>query len=169
MQELTSPHAMVFVDPLVAGTIEAVRREWDLGMATAIAAHVTVAYPRDIATLEAMEERVRIAATRSSPFRLALRAARCDGQPGLPVVVVVDIDDPDGGWRRLRDAILDAETTQARPHVTLVHPRTSSRAAEAWPVLQQIDFAADFTVRTVSVTAFDGRVWQTIRSFELVG
>jgi hypothetical protein len=67
VEELTSPHAMVFVDPLVTGAIEAVREEWDPSMASAIAAHVTVAYPRDIATLEAMEERVEAAAQKAEP------------------------------------------------------------------------------------------------------
>jgi len=161
----TSPHATVFVDP-IASDIEARRRRWDPVMAAQIAAHVTVAYPREVADLDDMTERVRAAASSATPFELELGAVVDTGDPDYGVFV--EVRDVDGGWARLRDAIAGTERDDRRtPHVTLVHPRTSGLGRIAWGELERLDLRRRVVVRTVAVTGFDGHRWVTTSAHPL--
>lgn len=162
-------HATIFVPAEVAGPVEAIRRAWDPGMAGAIAAHVTVAYPREAADVSLLVERTRLACASVRPFRLRLGKAACFGRPADGVYV--DVDDVDGSLGRLRSDILRApfRPVDFRPHVTLVHPRTSSRGADCWDAVRHRALDAEFTVGALAITAFDGVRWDTLASFALPG
>jgi hypothetical protein len=72
------------------------------------------------------------------------------------------------GWAELRKRIAILEKgIELEPHVTLVHPRTSNRGPTAWSVLQGRSFEAELQIRSVCITAFDGRCWPTVQTVEL--
>jgi 2'-5' RNA ligase len=148
-------HATIFVPPDAALSIEAARRAWDPVMAAQIAAHVTVAYPDEVPAVDRLIERARTAAARRAPFRLRLGELGCFHRPENGVYVVVE--DVDGGLAALRGELLHQARAHAlTPHVTVVHPRTSRRGRELWDSRSYRPQAAVFTVRELTVTAFDG-------------
>ena len=168
MAEYRDHHATIFVAPEAAGAIEAVRREWDPGMAAQIAAHVTVAYPREAPLIDLLVERLRIVTARMAPFRLRLGERAWSGHS--EDAVVVKVEDIEGGCRRLREAILRSpfHAVTVSPHVTLVHPRTSRRGREFWDTGWRYE-GVDFTADEVTVTGFDGAAWVTLLRFALKG
>ena len=158
---LARPHVTAFVDPAAATPVDALRARWDPAMAAQIPAHVTVAYPSEIGSLDCAHGRLAEVVAGVAPFRLMLGQMRCDEELGT--WTFVDVDDVDGGWAVLRERLLGtSDATGARPHVTVVHPRTTNRGPAAWAALQGRRFDGAFTVTDVAVTAFDGRVWQTV-------
>lgn len=125
-------HATIFVTPEVAGPSEAVRREWDAGMAAQIAAHVTVAYPQEAPRSDLLIERLREASGKIQPFRLGLGGIDCFERPEAGVYA--GVEDVGGGYARLREDVLRPpfQGRPVPPHVTLIHPRTSRRGREFW-------------------------------------
>jgi 8-oxo-dGTP diphosphatase len=163
---LRYPHATAFLDATTAAPVEELRAAWDPAMAAQIAAHVTVLYPDEIAALEDLDRRLARAAAAVPPFRL--RLDRIVGDEPAFSWVYIAVDDLDGGWAQLRELVLGPTTSVAlRPHVTLVHPRTTNRGSAARNALEGRRFGTSFTVRELSVTAFDGRRWQAIRRVPL--
>lgn len=157
------PHVTLFLDGDVAEPIEAIRRRWDPAMASQIGAHVTVAYPEEIGSVEEMTDRVWRAAERIGPFELRLGSGfrRQDVHPW----VGLHVDDPDGGWRGLRELIVPSavRVPELEPHVTLVHPRHSNLGDQALDALQRHRGArGTIAVRHVVITAFDGRGWRSL-------
>jgi hypothetical protein len=129
-------------------------------MAARIAAHVTVAYPQEAPIGNLLVERIREASRNVRPFRLGLGGLGCFECPegGVYVYVDVDVEDLDGGYRRLREEILRPpfHGVTYPPHVTLVHPQTSCRGREFWDsgCYQRQD--QRFTAEEVTITAFNG-------------
>jgi GNAT superfamily N-acetyltransferase len=160
-------HATIFVPPEVAIPIEAARRAWDPDMAAQIAAHVTVAYPREAPDAALLVERARVAAAAVGPFRLRLGALACFGRPEDGVHLAVD--DVDGGVRALRERMLRPpfQASAGAPHVTLVHPRTSRRGRAFWDGGSYDPRTDQFTARELAVTALDGGRWITVAAFAL--
>ncbi len=158
----THPHLIAYVDPAVAGRVETLRAAWDPAMAAQIAAHVTVAYPEELAGLDRADlDRVAGAVP---PFRLRLRGTAV----GPDHWVYVEVDDLDGGWRHLRHQLVGgSDPVEAKPHVTLVHPRTTNRGDACWSAVRETGFEVDFTVRRVEFVAFDGGTWPTVSSLRL--
>jgi hypothetical protein len=150
--------------PAFARGVETVRHEWDPGMAALIPAHVTLVYPEEAPSVELLVERLRSASPHVQPFRLRTGTLSGSDTAG----VFVDVEDVDGGFRALRDELLRPPFDRVAfvPHVTLVHPRTSSRGAElrsGGPPLP----AHQFTARDVAITAFDGVRWAVLQRFPL--
>ena len=162
-------HATIFVAPGVAGPIEATRRRWDPHMATQIAAHVTLADPHEAPILDLLFQRVRESSRRCRPFRLRLGGLACFDRPEDGVYVTVE--DPDGGYRKLRDELLRPpfQGIARSPHVTLVHPRTSSRGRELWDRGVYEEQGPEFTAEEVTITAFDGTKWVVLMTCPLRG
>jgi hypothetical protein len=52
-------------------------------------------------------------------------------------------------------------------HVTLVHPRTSSRGREFWEQANLQLPESEFLVKEVAITAFNGAKWTTLHRFAL--
>jgi 8-oxo-dGTP pyrophosphatase MutT (NUDIX family)/2'-5' RNA ligase len=155
---LRSPHAIVFVG--LTDDLERLRAVWDPVMAGQIAAHVTVAYPEEIPTLDELTARAAAAARATAPFRLRLDGIRRFESPDDGVYVA--IDDVDGAWQALRGAVLDGRRAlPVEPHLTIVHPRTSGLAAPAWEQLKELSVEREVEVTELAVTALDGRVWRT--------
>jgi len=160
-------HATIFVAPEAAAPVEAVRRQWDPGMAAQIGAHVTLAYPEEAPSVELLVERVRAASTRIPPFRLRLGGIACFERPEGGVYVAVE--DIDGGYRRMREEVLRPpfHPRAGPPHVTLVHPRTSRRGRDFWDSGAYPGHAGEFTAQEVAITAFDGTRWVVLETFAL--
>jgi len=161
---LTAPHATLFLDPTDARDIEEYRLAWDPAMAAAIPCHVTAAYPREVSSLDAMLAAVGgAAAARLGPVRLRLGDVMRAGD-----AVFIGVDDPHGDFARLREAIVGPEQDRlVRPHVTLVHARTSGRHAEAWTALAGVTINRAIRVASLAATAFDGRHWVTVGTVHL--
>jgi 2'-5' RNA ligase len=53
------------------------------------------------------------------------------------------------------------------PHLTLIHPRTSSRGREFWEQGRRRWRDLEFTVEEVAITAFDGTEWTVLEKFAL--
>jgi 2'-5' RNA ligase superfamily protein len=104
MADYRDHHATIFVAPEVAGPIEAARQDWDPDMAARIAAHVTVAYPHEAPVSDLLVERVREASKNVRPFRLRLGSIGCFEDPEGGVYV--NVEDLDGGYRKMRDEVL---------------------------------------------------------------
>ncbi len=169
MGDLRDHHATLFVPAGIAGPIEAIRQTWDTAMARQIDAHVTLAYPHEAPDPAELIRRVRTAGAATGPFRLRLGARGCFGRPEDGVCL--RIADVDGGYRALRDRILRPpfRALGFPPHVTLVHPRTSSRGREYWDHETFVAPRETFTVEAVSVTAFYGSTWTTVETIHLRG
>jgi hypothetical protein len=167
MTSLRDHHATIFVAPEVATFIEAARRAWDPDMADQIAAHVTVVYPREAPGADLLVERVRAACSAFPPFRLRLGALACFERPEGGVYL--SVEDVDGGYRTLRTEVLRPpfQPGAIPPHVTLVHPRTSSRGREFWDRGRYQTREREFTAREVAITAFDGARWVTVVTIPL--
>jgi 8-oxo-dGTP pyrophosphatase MutT (NUDIX family)/2'-5' RNA ligase len=155
-----SPHVTAFVEP-VPEALGAARARWDPVMAALVAPHVTVAYPDELPpALDELVASVERVAANAAPFALRLGDVEHDGDPDRGLFVAVD--DADGGWQRLRDAVTGGSDRTVPPHVTLVHQRSSGLGRSAWPELAALDVAGSFTVSSVAVTAFADGHWATV-------
>ena len=160
-------HVTIFVSADVADPIEATRRKWDPVMATQIPAHVTLAYPQEVPIVDRLFQRVRAASSRCRPFRLRFGGLACFDRPEGGVYV--NVEDLDGGYHKLRDEVLrpPCQRIALPPHVTLVHPRTSSRGREFWDSGSYEQQDQEFTAEEVTITAFDGTKWVVLMTYLL--
>ena len=172
LTEYRDHHATIFVPPQVAEPLEAVRHSWDPIMATQIPAHVTLAYPQEAPIVDLLITRMRVTSIATTPFRLRLGAVSYFDRPEGGIYV--EVEDLDGVYGRIRATVLRPpfQPITFPPHMTLIHPRTSSRGREFWeqghgqhPQYQQHDL--EFTVDELTVTAFDGVKWIAIERFAL--
>lgn len=160
--ELSYPHATLFLEPAAARPIEALRRRWDPANASQIAAHVTVAYPQETGSLQALVDRLRTACGAVEPFELRVGGPAVER--GAHWWVHAEVTDPSGGWRRLRDLMVPTvrQLRGLAPHVTIVHPRHSNLGQRAWATLADAEIGASWVANEVAVTAFDGLAWRTV-------
>ena len=160
-------HATIFVAPEIAGPIEAIRHEWDPAMAAQIAAHVTLTYPREAPTVDLLVARLQAASAATPPFRLRLGGVAFFERPEDGVYI--EVEDVDGGYRRLREQVLRPpfQPIAFPPHVTLVHPRTSSRGRDFWNRGRYQRHEQEFTVAEVTITAFDDTRWVVLEQLTL--
>jgi 8-oxo-dGTP diphosphatase len=158
---LRYPHAVIFPEAVAAAPIEALRARWDAALADQIRAHVTLAYPEESGGVDDLRERVARATAHVAPFELALgELAQEDG-------VFFRIRDLEEGCRRLRYGVVGPDQPEITPHVTIVNPRTTNRADQAWAALNGTAIGAELAVDSVAVVAFDGRRWPTVARFAL--
>jgi 8-oxo-dGTP diphosphatase len=167
-QELTYPHATAFLDPAIADPLEVVRAAWDPAMAAQIAAHVSLAYPAEIDSVDHLAERLDSVAAETGPFRLGLGRVKHFGA-APDEGVFVEILDVDGGWAHARDSLFSGAhyDVDIEPHVTIVHPRTTNRGASAWKHLAGSEFDGVAYITQLSITCFDSRRWITAANFPL--
>jgi len=167
MADYRDHHATIFLPPWVAEPVEAVRRAWDPAMAAQIAAHVTLAYPQEVPAMDLLVARLRATGAAVAPFRLRLGALSCFGRPEDGVYI--GVEDTAGTYCRVRDDLLHPPFRPVAfpPHVTLVHPRTSSRGREFWERGGYQIRRIEFTVGEIGITAFDGTKWTTLETFPL--
>lgn len=145
-------HLTIVVGEATVPEVAAARHRWDPVMAAGVPPHASVIYPEDHDDLDALLTRARAVCPATPPFVLTLGAvtADADGAGG----VFVALDDPTGGWSRLRRALLPAAGALhgIGPHLTIVHPRTSSRGPEAWRALSGTTFMGAIDVREIALT-----------------
>jgi 2'-5' RNA ligase len=166
MSPLTRHHVTAFVDPAVSEPVEELRRRWDPQMAGQIAAHVTVVYPGEIPGSASLETQAAAAAATTAPFDLETGPAFYDGSPSGGVFL--QVRDVDGGLRAFRAAAMPSDSAISfPPHITIVHPRTSSLGERAWAELAACRLSIRFTVTCVAITAFDGDRWPAVRILAL--
>ncbi|HEY0697304.1 MAG TPA: 2'-5' RNA ligase family protein, partial [Micromonospora sp.] len=106
------------------------RHAWDPVMAAVVPAHVTVAYPEETVDEELLLRRAQRCVGTVGPFRLRLgEVFAADAGRGGVFLAVHDVD---GAWAGLRRRLLAAPMTPVDfpAHLTIVHPRTSSRGEE---------------------------------------
>lgn len=166
MSSFSAPHATIFVAPSAAHVIEAVRRAWDADSARQIAAHVTLVYPEEAPDVDLLAKRLRAAAEHVAPFML-----RVSGSPILNPAdggVYLGVEDIEGGYERVRQLVLQPplQMLSFRPHVTLIHPRTSQRGPEFARHGWSYGVVA-FTPQRIAITAFEGDAFTTVMSFAL--
>ncbi|MBM4439571.1 MAG: 2'-5' RNA ligase family protein [Candidatus Rokubacteria bacterium] len=163
----TDHHATIFVPADAAEAIEAVRLEWDPDMAAQIAAHLTLVYPHEAPDIDLLTTRLQAQALSTAPFRLRLGGLGCFDRPEGGVYI--DVKDLDGGCRRLREQLLYPPLRRSTfpLHVTIAHPRTARRLRELWESNAYRRSNAEFTVREIAITAFDGTRWETLSRYPL--
>jgi hypothetical protein len=82
--------------------------------------------------------------------------------------VFLQVDDLDGGICAFRAAAVPAGgAVDFPPHVTIVHPRTSSLGDHAWAELASMRIRACFTIAEIVVTAYDGHRWPSLQVIPL--
>jgi 2'-5' RNA ligase len=123
-------------------------------MAGRIESHVTVLYETP-----ASPELDRLVGA-TPPLRLRAGAVeRWTSEPGIFVAVL----DPDGDLRRFRIAVLGNDDPGYRPHITLLHRESVTKAQqadEAWAALRGERFDADFAVTELVVYEDIGGGWR---------
>ena len=104
--------------------------------------------------MELLVERIRSSSRRVRPFRLRMGTISGAGDGA----VYVDVEDVDGEYRALRDDVLRPPFCSLAfgPHVTLIHPRTSSRGPAFWSSGWRQPPVREFTTREIAITAREG-------------
>jgi 2'-5' RNA ligase len=166
------PHATLFIPPPVAGVLDEVRRRFDPTFAAQMGVHATLTYPEETPDAALLAERLDALGRWAGPLPLRLTdvAVYGDAEGG----VHVRVEDPAGAYLGARAQLLappfDAYAVElAVPHVTLVHPRTSDRSAEAWAELAGMRLDVDVLIERVALIAFDGFGWPASKVVEFTG
>lgn len=150
----TRTHLTIVFDEGHLPDVARLRHRFDPHMAQLVPPHLTVVYPEEHGgDLELLVERATVAAADLGPFVVRLAEAMTDGDDGT-AGVFVGVEDPSDGWASLRRAIVTPPMAPVGfpPHVTLVHPRTSVRGAEAWAELERFDAGTAAVVAELCLT-----------------
>lgn len=139
--------------------VERWRRAWDPAMAAVVPAHVTVTYPEETADEEELLRRAE--AGLGWAFRL-----RLGGIFAAEGGVFVAVEDVEGGWGRLRDRLLEAPL-DVPAHMTVAHPRTSTRVAECAAALAGQRVEAEVAVDELLYTETTPTTFTVLRRFPL--
>jgi 2'-5' RNA ligase len=149
-------HAMLFPGGRAIADIEALRLAWDPDMAGAIGPHITLVYPDEHPGVAALRERVATVTKRERPFRLCLGSFRAFPPPD-DGCVYIEAQDIDGRFARMREVLTAPpfRPISFPPHLTIIHPRTSNRAAQFWRAgVRQVP-DSEITIESITVTSFD--------------
>jgi 2'-5' RNA ligase len=166
VSDLIRHHATAFLDPRSSGPVEELRSRWDPVMAGQIAAHVTLVYPEEVPDSVELEHLTVAAAASTPPVTITLGPAFFIGSPESGVFL--QVHDPDNGIESFRAQMVPpTRAVEFPPHVTIVHPRTSSLGQQAWQQLATTRIEAEFTITHVAITAFSGDRWQTLQRLPL--
>lgn len=135
-------------------------------MAAVVPAHVTVVYPEETAGEDLL---LRRAERLGEVARFRLRLGGVFAEDGGLGGVFVAVGDADGGWRELRRRLLAGPMTPVDflPHVTVAHPRTSSRGAECFAALAGQRLDAEVEAREVLFTETADGSFTVLRRFPL--
>jgi mutator protein MutT len=132
--------------------LEALRRRWDPVMAARAPAHLTLVYPEEVDDESLLFARALKVANQMPSFCVALGevSSELDGDGGVWFLV----KDLSGSWSSLREKILSSPSRRldAKPHVTIVHPRTSSQGRKALASLSTMHTAGTFTLDEIVYT-----------------
>jgi hypothetical protein len=155
-------HATAFLDKASSAPIEALREQWDPLMASQIDAHVSLMWPEEVPDHKELEQRARSAAALVPPISVTITTPFYVGDPKDGVFFKVT--DAESGIADFRSKAAPTEgAIDFPPHVTIVHPRTSALGSEAWRQLAGLRLDISTVLTEVSITAFDGTRWVTVK------
>ncbi len=164
---MTRRHLCAVLTGPAVEAVERWRHTWDPAMAAVVPAHVTVAYPEEVSDEDPLLRRAEALVGTMPPFRLRLGEVTADdhGRGG----VFVTVEDVDGGWSAVRRRLLADPMTPLGhpPHVTVAHPRTSTRGTECHAALAGERVATEFVVREVLHTETTAGTFTVLRRFPL--
>lgn len=156
---------VVVVGGAAGELVDDVRRRWDSTMAARIAPHVTLVH--HVVDTDGLSERLAIVAAATAPFRA--RLAGVGGWGEARYGTYLEVEDTTGGLRALYDALMELEEPRwrragFRPHVTLVHGRTTEVATAEEAAAALAGWRADVDVRVdaVSVLQLGRERWDEI-------
>ncbi len=149
----TRTHLTLSFDAAAVGEVAELRHTYDPAMAATVGPHVTVAYPEEFTDLELLMTRARTIAERTCPFVLIGTGFVTEGDDGEGGVFI-DLDDPTGSWTELRRQLLAPPFAPigVRPHMTIVHPRTSNLGPLAWERLGSQSLSCQIVATELSLT-----------------
>lgn len=166
-------HLMFVFDESAMAELASLRHRFDPVMAAGVPPHTTVAYPEEFTDLDLLIERAKDITATTDPFTMHGTRFVTDGDQGQGGVFL-ELADPSGSWQHLRHHLLAPPFTplDVRPHLTMVHPRTSDRGTEAWPLLaaEQEQASCQVVASTLALTVTDPRNGlRTVERFPLGG
>jgi 2'-5' RNA ligase len=138
-------------------------------MAAAIPAHITLVYPDEHPGFEALSDRVKLLAERQRGFRVRLGDFRAFPPPDEGCVYV-EVRDDDGQFAALRKgtAAPPFRPIEFPPHLTLIHPRTSSRATEFWDAGVGQNVSSSLMVDAIFITSFEAGKYDVVARYPLL-
>lgn len=150
----TRTHLTILFDEAAVPALAAARHRWDPDMALGVPPHITVVYPEEFNNRELLEQRATEVTARFGRFTLSLDrlvGGNGDGSGG----VFAELTDPTGSWSGLRETLLQPPfaPVDVRPHLTVVHARTSRRGVEAWRELTDLEVEGQLPVTEVCLTS----------------
>ena len=162
-------HAMLFPTGPPLAEIEAVRRAWDPMMAAAIPAHITLVYPDEHPGPEPLSERVKSLAERQRGFRVGVGEFQAFPPPDEGCVYV-EIRDDEGEFAALRKgaAAPPFRPIEFPPHLTLIHPRTSSGATEFWRAGVAQLVGSQLMIDAIFITSFEAGKYDVVARHPLL-
>ena len=157
-------HLTIGFDDADLPAIAEARRQWDPDMARGVPPHVTLAYPEEFDAETLLVYRAADAATKFGPFSMHASGVFVDGDDGIGGLFCA-VSDPSKSWAGLRRLILQPPFSphDVAPHITIVHPRTSARGAQAWDALRGSEFDYPLTVTEFYLTSTAVSTGMTIR------
>jgi hypothetical protein len=170
-----SPHAVLFLPPQTAIPLDRIRQVFDPAFARQIGVNATLTYPDEAPDAGLLAQRIGELAEWSGPIPLGLGAIVPYGDPPDPRRGLhVEVTDVGGAYLGARAHLLAPPFTahgvdEARPHVTLVHPRTSARGLEAWDKLAGRRLDVEVLVERVALVTWDGATWPASKQVTLRG
>jgi len=161
-------HLQCVLTGQAAEKVETLRRRWDPVMAARTPAHLTLIYPEECDDRALLIERASQSAQHVQPFKVVLGevASHEDGRGGVWYLVI----DASRTWSRLRAEILAGLRPYSfEPHVTIVHPRTSSRGPEALGALAGTRIEGEFEITEIAYTETAESGMRILERFSLRG
>ncbi len=161
--------ATLFLPDETAARIDEMRGEWDPVMTARIRPHVTVL--RRVPDAAGVLSTLRATDVRECRLHIGApaRAPRHEGG-----TIYLPVSDPHGDlaqlWSALQACSDEAGTIQARPHVTVVHPRTveAERIDRGWAALRGWSVSEHVVISEIALIGETPERWETIETVQLV-
>ena len=143
-------HCVALLDGPPGHRVDDLRATWDPRRARGVPVHVTLTYPEELDLPDGLIDRVAASAAIEPAF--AVRLGDVVGVEGGLGGVMVEVEDLDGGWGRVRDGLLhDRPRLLVDPHVTIAHPDSSPDPVAAWRGLRGSAIGGIVVVRELLV------------------
>jgi 8-oxo-dGTP pyrophosphatase MutT (NUDIX family) len=161
-------HLQFILSGPVADQIEILRQQWDPVMAARAPAHLSLVYPEEWNDEGLLLTRTLEASSHTPPLVITLgQVAGEDGGRGGVWYLVTDVSNT---WSTLRATLLAAPFCRlaVEPHVTIVHPRTSNRGAQALAALSGVSIAGEVALSEIVHTETDPSGMRVLNRFPLL-
>jgi 2'-5' RNA ligase len=148
--------------------VEALRRAWDPVMATRIPAHITLVYPDEHSGLETLRQRISAVSQQSFAFQIRFGGFRAFPPPD-DGCVYLEVLDAEGRLALLRRQVISQpfDPVDFPFHLTIIHPRTSQKAAEFWRAGCDQRLESAFAVDAIAITSSEDGKFSLVEQFPL--